>query len=64
MSGGRYGRQTFLDVAEAIKDANELCDNNQRAGVRLVAEKIADRFSDRQRSFDRDLFFDNCGLIP
>ena len=72
--GGRYGRQTFIDVAEAIKIAkNNVAHipNNptafdinagMNAGIDMVAEAIADRFAERQRSFDRDLFLRNCGL--
>lgn len=64
MTGPRLNRQTFLDVAEAIKEVADGYDHleDQFNAIRSTAESIADKFASRVSHFDRALFLKNCGV--
>jgi len=62
----RLSKETFLTVAEALKDALTIADaldDGSVVGVEIAANELADTFAERSSAFDRVLFLENCGIV-
>lgn len=65
MANSRYNRQTFLDVADALKRAGERATVDgvgAELGIEYAADEIANKFAERASGFDKELFLRNAGI--
>lgn len=56
-------RKDYIEIAAAVMRAWNSCDtDDERAGVRAVAQSLADLLSGHSSQFDVALFMRNCGI--